>query len=280
MEEDKAWFWGDYRYCGSPRWMLEDMLTHIKLTHPDIDYVMWTGDVVPHNVWSTTTETNLQIVRETNQMIQEFFPTIPVFPVVGNHEMSPLDQFPDPDDDDTPEELSADWLFSELSKQWSLLVPHLDNSTVRRAAYYSVLLKEDLRIISFNSMYGYSSNLWLVEDSQDPADELTWLEDHLHQAEAAGERVHLLGHIPPGIVDSERVWSREFNRIVVRYENTIRGQFYGHTHYDEFEVFHDGDRPAGVAYIAPSQTPWYGLNPAYRIYYVDGDRQNSTRVSP
>lgn len=278
MEEDKAWFWGDYRYCGSPRWMLEDMLTHIKLTHPDIDYVMWTGDVVPHNVWSTTTETNLQIVRETNQMIQEFFPTIPVFPVVGNHEMSPLDQFPDPDDDDTPEELSADWLFSELSKQWSLLVPHLDNSTVRRAAYYSVLLKEDLRIISFNSMYGYSSNLWLVEDSQDPADELTWLEDHLHQAEAAGERVHLLGHIPPGIVDSERVWSREFNRIVVRYENTIRGQFYGHTHYDEFEVFHDGDRPAGVAYIAPSQTPWYGLNPAYRIYYVDGDRQNSTRL--
>ncbi|XP_069175659.1 sphingomyelin phosphodiesterase-like [Procambarus clarkii] len=277
-EEDRAWYWGDYRYCGSPRWMLEDMLSHIKLTHPDIDYVMWTGDVVPHNVWSTTKEFNLQLVRETNQMIQDFFPSIPVFPVVGNHEMSPLDQFTNPDDSDTPEELSADWLYQELARQWSRLVPQLDNSTVTRAAYYSVLLQPGFRIISFNSMFGYSSNLWLVEDSQDPGEELAWLEEQLNRAEASGELVHLLGHVPPGILEAERTWSREFNRIVVRYENTIRGLFYGHTHFDELEIFHDGERPVGVAYIAPSQTPWYGLNPAYRIYYVDGDRENSTRV--
>lgn len=63
-----------------------------------------------------------------------------------------------------------------------------------------------------------------------------------------------------------------------RYENIIRGQFFGHTHYDEFEVFHDGERPISVGYIAPSQTPWYDLNPAYRVYYIDGDRADSTRV--
>lgn len=60
----------------------------------------------------------------------------------------------------------------------------------------------------------------------------------------------------------------------------MRGQFYGHTHYDEFEVFHDATgRPCGVAYISPSQTPWYDLNPAYRVYYIDGDREDTTRVS-
>ena len=67
--------------------------------------------------------------------------------------------------------------------------------------------------------------------------------------------------------------------ITRRYENIIRGQFFGHTHYDEFEVFHDGERPMGVAYIAPSQTPWFDLNPAYRIYHIDGDRPDTTRVS-
>nr|XP_045588555.1 sphingomyelin phosphodiesterase-like [Procambarus clarkii] len=188
-------------------------------------------------------------------------------------------RFTNPDDSDTPEELSADWLYQELARQWSRLVPQLDNSTVTRAAYYSVLLQPGFRIISFNSMFGYSSNLWLVEDSQDPGEELAWLEEQLNRAEASGELVHLLGHVPPGILEAERTWSREFNRIVVRYENTIRGLFYGHTHFDELEIFHDGERPVGVAYIAPSQTPWYGLNPAYRIYYVDGDRENSTRVS-
>lgn len=57
-----------------------------------------------------------------------------------------------------PEELSADWLYAELVSQWSQLVPDLDNSTVTRAAYYSVLVRPGFRIISFNSMFGYSSN--------------------------------------------------------------------------------------------------------------------------
>ncbi|KAK7063319.1 Sphingomyelin phosphodiesterase, partial [Halocaridina rubra] len=89
--EAEAWFWGDYRKCGSPRWMLNDMLTNIVDEHPDLNYVIWTGDVVPHNMWSTSREFNLQVVKETNEMVQSFFPDIPVFPVMGNHEANPLD---------------------------------------------------------------------------------------------------------------------------------------------------------------------------------------------
>ncbi|XP_050724934.1 sphingomyelin phosphodiesterase-like [Eriocheir sinensis] len=275
-ETAEAWYWGDYRHCGTPSWMMEDLLTHATTTHPDIDYVVWTGDLVPHNMWSTSREWNLRVVREMNDMVRAFFPTVPVFPVAGNHEMSPLDQYPEPGG--VPEDLSADWLYGELVSQWSQMVPDLDNSTVTRGAYYSVLVRPGFRIISFNSMFGYSSNAWLIESSQDPASELAWLEAELGKAEAAGELVHLLGHVPPGLRAAERTWSREYNKLVVRYENIIRGQFFGHTHYDEFEVFHDGERPIGVAYIAPSQTPWYDLNPAYRIYYIDGDRTDSTRT--
>lgn len=55
--------------------------------------------------------------------------------------------------------------------------------------------------------------------------------------------------------------------MVNRYEKTIAAQFYGHTHFDEFSVFYDEivpTRPVGVAFIGPSVTPYYDLNPGYR----------------
>ncbi|XP_064099686.1 sphingomyelin phosphodiesterase-like isoform X1 [Macrobrachium nipponense] len=272
----EAWFWGDYRYCGSPPWMLEDMLAHIRSEHQDLSYVMWTGDVVPHNMWSTSKEWNMRLVKETNEMIQAYFQDIPVFPVIGNHEMSPIDQYPDPDN--VPAELAADWLYESLAAQWARVIPDLDISTVLYAGFYSVPITPGFRIISVNSMFGYGADVWLYQNSNDVAHELAWLENELWKAEQEGELVHLLGHIPPGLLSNERTWSREYNRIIRRYENIIRGQFFGHTHYDEFEVFHDGDRPIGVAYVAPSQTPWYYLNPAYRIYTIDGERPETTRM--
>jgi sphingomyelin phosphodiesterase len=33
-----------------------------------------------------------------------------------------------------------------------------------------------------------------------------------------------------------------------------------------------------VAYVGPSVSPYYDLNPGYRIYYVDGDHDKSTRA--
>lgn len=70
--------------------------------------------------------------------------------------------------------------------------------------------------------------------------------------------------------------------LTFRYESTITAQFFGHTHFDEFSLFYDPKdlgRAVGVSYISPSVTPFINLNPGYRIYYVDGDRDHSTRVS-
>ena len=70
--------------------------------------------------------------------------------------------------------------------------------------------------------------------------------------------------------------------ISYRYESTITAQFFGHTHYDEFELFYDVadlGRALSIAYVGPSVTPYYELNPGYRIYYVDGDHPKTTRVT-
>lgn len=66
-----------------------------------------------------------------------------------------------------------------------------------------------------------------------------------------------------------------------RYEATIAGQFFGHTHFDEYEVFYDEvyrGRASSIAYIGPSVTPYYGLNPGYRIYHVDGNYGGTSRM--
>lgn len=52
--------------------------------------------------------------------------------------------------------------------------------------------------------------------------------------------------------------------LLARYENTVAGQFFGHTHVDEFEVFYDEEtlsRPVSVAFLAPSATTYISLNP-------------------
>lgn len=65
-----------------------------------------------------------------------------------------------------------------------------------------------------------------------------------------------------------------------RYESTIAGQFYGHTHHDHFYLFYNTDsevtRPTSVAYLGPSVTTFINTNPGYRIYEVDGGHTNAS----
>lgn len=89
--------------------------------------------------------------------------------------------------------------------------------------------------------------------------------------------------LTPGTALITRILKNHFKKMPIcfSYESTIAAQFFGHTHYDEFELFYDSEdksRATSIAYVGPSVTPYYNLNPGYRIYYVDGDRPQSTRV--
>lgn len=56
-----------------------------------------------------------------------------------------------------------------------------------------------------------------------------------------------------------------------RFANTIVGQFYGHTHHDEFYIFYnqsDIDQPINVGWNGASVMPDRS-NPSFKIYQVD-----------
>ncbi|CAL4147603.1 unnamed protein product, partial [Meganyctiphanes norvegica] len=270
--------WGNYGRCDIPQRTLENMLQHIAQTHPDITYIMWTGDVPPHDIWNQTRQSNLDILENTVYLLRYYFPNTPIFPALGNHESAPVNSFPPPFVNGNS---SVDYLYKELSRHWLHWLPNHTSSTIDKGAFYSVLIKPGFRIISLNMNFCNNLNWWLLVNSTDPAQELQWLVFELQGAEERGEVVHILGHIPPGKWDCLQVWSANYYTIVNRYESTITGQFFGHTHYDEFELFFDSREPhraTSIAYIAPSVTTYVGLNPGYRIYTIEGDYEDSRKM--
>lgn len=65
---------------------------------------------------------------------------------------------------------------------------------------------------------GFAFIRWLLVNSTDPADELKWLIFELQSSEFAGEKVHIIGHIPPGHADCMATWSRNYYQIVSRFD--------------------------------------------------------------
>lgn len=105
--------------------------------------------------------------------------------------------------------------------------------------------------------YCNNQNWWLLLNSTDPADELTWLINELQSSELTGEHVLIIGHIPPGSNDCLQVWSSNYYRIVNRYESTIAAQFFGHTHQDEFQLFYEEEEPVFNAHgQLVVENPW------------------------
>ncbi|XP_071578444.1 sphingomyelin phosphodiesterase 1 [Temnothorax nylanderi] len=268
-----AGFWGDYNYCDSPWHTVVDVLDHIRDQHQNISYIYFTGDIIDHGVWETSIEGNVISLYKSYRQIRETFPDITVYPILGNHEPHPVNQFAPKNI--TNDELSTQWLYKMMADLWinSGWLPESTRSTILEGGYYTVSPKKGFRIIVLNNNVCYCYNWWLWYQPQDPDDQLQWLADTLSQAEKDREFVHILAHIPPDDEQCYTTWKREYMKIVDRYAHIIRAQFNGHTHNDELELFFNDDNGNGkinnVAWNGGSATTYQNLNSNYKLYTVD-----------
>lgn len=261
--------WGDYRYCDSPWDAVVDAFTQIRRQHPKIDYVYFTGDIVDHALWATTKDLIKSSVSRVDDLLARIFTGVPVFPVIGNHESHPVNLFAP---NSVPERFSTQWLYTFLANEWAKWLPESALTTVRAGGYYTILVKPGFRIITINNNDCYTYNWWLLYEPSFPRTQLQWLHDTLLAAERAGEKVHILGHVPPGDSTCFKVYSREYRRIVERFWNTISAQFAGHTHADEFNIFYSRQNPSqalNVMWNGGSTTAFNDVNPNYRMYTMD-----------
>ncbi|XP_017772284.1 PREDICTED: sphingomyelin phosphodiesterase-like [Nicrophorus vespilloides] len=268
--EDAAGFWGDYRVCDIPRRSVEDALVHINTTHTDADYVYFTGDIIAHRSWDTTMDSNEKTMKEIFRMLRETFGNKTVYPVLGNHEAHPTNFWINSQD----KSISSQWLFDFVADEWSKWLPKETMKTIKKGGYYTLLIQEGLRLIALNSNVCYTDNLWLFYDDVDPFGQLKWLIDTLAEAEKKKESVHIISHVPPGDKFCLANWNEVYNKIVDRFADTIRGQFNGHTHLDEFRLHYSSknkSRVVNVAFNGGSLTTFVGFNPNYRLYHIDQD---------
>ncbi|KAJ5133967.1 hypothetical protein N7526_005332 [Penicillium atrosanguineum] len=262
--------WGNSK-CDPPQRLQQSMMDAITSLNPS--FSIYTGDVVAHDVWLVD---KTEVLSDFNATFSTMESTLGlVYAALGNHDAAPLNLFPSTN---TPSTYNPQWAYDALTTYWlSLTNNNQAISTAKKYGSYSALHKTtNLRIISYNSIFYYKYNFFSYEEPMpfDPDNQLAWLISELSAAEAASERVWLISHIPSGNVDHFRDHSHYFDQIVQRYEATIAGLFFGHTHTDEFQISYSDydhrswDNAVAMGYVAPSMTPTSGP-PSFRVYEID-----------
>ncbi|KAG0213343.1 hypothetical protein BGX28_004681 [Mortierella sp. GBA30] len=265
--------WGDYN-CDSPVKLGQDLLKYIP-TVAKPSFAILTGDVPPHDVWLE----NQSTVRPEESAAYGVMASLGanIYPTIGNHEAGPTNLFPTKA---SGGDLS--WLYSGLADDWSRWLPSDAINSVKNYGAYTVSPAPGFRIISLNTNFCYTMNLYLYShlNDYDPNSEIKWLITQLQAAEDAGERVWIIGHVGPSQTDCLQNWSALYYQVVQRYSpHVIAEQFFGHTHYDEFALYYgpggkNTQNAISTAWIGPSVTPYTNLNPGFRVYKVDSKTWN------
>ncbi|KAI8978467.1 Metallo-dependent phosphatase-like protein [Pilobolus umbonatus] len=280
--------WGEYT-CDTSLPLIESLLDYIPTVEPNIEFGILTGDIPPHEVWSTLPFVKTESIQNyTYSLLHDHFdsPSLlnsPLYPAVGNHESAPTNIFPllssnIPTDNEDDHAYDLKWLYRSLAESWKGWLSHKENPVVEsNTGSYTVRPLKGLKLISLNTNFCYTLNWWLYEQpmQKDPNGILSWLIDELQDSEDKNEKVWIIGHIAPGDDTCFHDYSNYYYQIVDRYNHVIASQFFGHTHQDELTLFYKNDmrqtadNAISVGYIAPSITPFLNVNPGFRVYKID-----------
>ena len=288
---------GNYS-CDSPLLLVESSLQAMVRHASNPDFIVWTGDSAPH--WRDPQPPDENYITNVTKFVfsrlDQMFPGVPVIPALGNHDMSPPDQFPiSVLNDSLPEYYQTLWSDGAFGD-------HINTSQSRdtflKCGYYSKTIlssgfKMTFLVLNTNIYYSDEMN---DADDEDPCDQLSWLEKSLKEADNDTEKVFIVAHVPPGSFEKspgklnfnspKNTYvniNNKYLEIVSRPElsRKISAHLYGHLHTDTFRIFLDGGTrsvPVGVAFMAASVTPvlWVnnkvvGVNPTIRLMEYNED---------
>lgn len=161
---------------------------------------------------------------------------------------------------------------------------HKAREDYEAGGYFSVTLLAlpGTRLLVIDDLF-LSRNYMTCDGKKDEAagaSELKWLNEELATATKKGEKVWVMGHIPPGIDvystlakfrnvcggnDPEMFLSSDaLGSLLAKYPKTIRLAIFGHTHSDEFRLIN------GIPVkLVGSVSPVHGNSPSYTIAQVE-----------
>jgi len=275
-------------YCDSPYALITAALQSIPILagteETGFAWTIFTGDLVSHD---DDYQLQRSYIMYTETVLYDLFKRLlgsgPVYPSLGNH--------------DTHNE-AQDAIYSlpdGLGQEFSLNYDHvsslweyegwIDETTGNYArthyAAYMVRRLDGLRIITLNTDFWYRANAYnyINMTDSDPSGMLRFITDELQDAEDAGDRAWIIGHVLPGWDGTNALYnpSNLFYQIVDRYSpHVIANTFFGHSHEDELSIIYanNGTNMSAAtaltpSWVCPSITPLTNLNSGFRVYEVD-----------
>lgn len=265
--------WGEYSCDLSPT-MFSSWQSAVANLQPPVDAVVVTGDLTPHDIWNETAALQLARINAVNSAVMSTFKGIaPVFMVLGNHDTVACDLF----STHAKDWLHHDdfrWLLDDIGSSWTL--PPSALATLRQGGFYSAPIVPGLKLLAINTNGWNGNNVYVWLNDTKMTQMVQWFAQELASSEASGEKVVVAGHIQLRIAATDLLGSvtNDMLNLLVRYNRTIVGQMFGHTHHDEFQLV----RPAGssfrapavgVQFVAPSLTTFTNINPSFRVFELD-----------
>ena len=71
----------------------EHFSVHPIFTDFQFDYVMFTGDLPPHNVWNQSRDDQITSLQTYTDLMKKYLPNKMVYNTLGNHESAPVNRY-------------------------------------------------------------------------------------------------------------------------------------------------------------------------------------------
>ncbi len=277
-----------------PLW--QAALARMQAVLPRPDMILFTGDFLVHGLGArlaTAAQEHspqalrsfaLKTVRFLALDLARRFPAVPIVPVLGNNDSDCGDYALEPGGaflagllPTLREMLAAGGDAADLAAAWdadgNYDIPHPTLAHTRIIGLDSVLLSAR-----------YHDRCGGGDDRAPALRTLEWLTARLAAASAAGDRVWLLMHIPPGIdayatlraglctADPVDMWQPEalerFLALVRAHAPTLVSVLAGHTHMETFRLLGSGADAVALLGL-PGLSPIFGQNPAFQVITYD-----------
>jgi len=262
MFNDKlSGFWGSLnKKCDIPIRLSEELHHWFNKTSIEADFVFYTGDAPPHDIWDQSKEENIFYTKIMNDHLMIPFKNIPVFQTFGNHDFYPVDMIYGDNRDN--------WLYNRLLTNFDNWMSDESIKTIKFGGFYSQRCRNDLRVISLNSLSLTNHSLfhtdYRLNDWPDPYRQMAWLNDILQQSNQLGEKIIFIFHHP--FNDWNIQIQNYFKDLLKQYSHNIILLLGGHTHNNFPELYDEAINLWG--YISGSLTTYGEIagNPSFNRF--------------
>lgn len=276
--------------------LFRSSLREMRRAAPHAQFMTVSGDLIAHR-FSCRFETTLPgrtradytaFVEKTIDYVMTELgrvrPGMPVYAALGNNDSGCADYRMD---------AGSDFLHATAESMLRRVPASAEKQQALRdfaeGGYYSVTMARPMRktrLIVLNTTF-LSRNYTACSGKAAPEAaeaEIAWLGKQLGEARAAGQRVWVLGHIPPGVdihaaalklhsicegaAPQMFLSSEKLGDVLVANADVVRLGIFAHTHMDELRLLGESPEAMVAVKMVPSITPVHGNRPAFTVARV------------